>query len=207
MTSRYFADISSNNRAFDAETYSIHGHVLVAIKATEGDTYDDPKYLQWVIEAHRHGVAVVHYHFGRPDLHPSPAGEAKHFLDTVLHHTGPRDYLALDLERPAIGGWNHDPAWSMGFDRYVQDHSRFHTVLYMSQSDLEASDAWLAGDNRRVWVADWGVTPSVAPKGYTVLLRQYTDGIIGPQPHSFAGIGACDGDYMSRELHERLTRC
>lgn len=207
MSNRYFADISSNNPAFSARGYKDAGHILVAIKATEGDTYVNPRYLQWVIEAHRHGIAVVHYHFGRPDLHAEPGDEAWHFLATVLHHTGPNDYLALDLERPAIGGWTRDPSWSHGFDEYVQVHCRFHMILYASQSDLETSDGWLAGDNRRVWVADWSTDRVVAPKGYVVLLRQYTDGVTGPEPHSFAGIGRCDGDIMSRELHERLTRC
>lgn len=207
MSNRYFADISSNNPMFEARTYREDGHLLVAIKATEGTTYSDPKYLQWVMEAHRHGVAVIHYHFGRPDLHASPVDEAAHFLDTVLHHTGPRDYLALDLERPANGGWVHDPAWSRGFDEHVQRVSRFHTVLYIPQSDLAMSDEWLAGDNRRVWVADWSTDQVHAPRLYTVMLRQFTDGVTGPEPHSFAGVGECDGDIMSREVYERLTRC
>lgn len=207
MSNRYFADISSNNPRFDAKAYREAGHLLVAIKATEGESYVDPRWLEWVLAAHSHGVAVVHYHFGRPDLHPGAVDEAAHFIDTVAHHTGPLDYLALDLERPALGGWTHDPAWSRAFDGHVQRVSRFHTVLYMAQDDLEMSDEWLDGDNRRVWVADWSLDRVHAPKGYTVMFRQYTDGIAGPGPHSFAGTGVCDGDTMDRSVYGRLTRC
>lgn len=207
MPVRYFADISSNNVRFDAGAYHRAGHVLVAIKATEGTTYDDPRYMPWLLRAHHEGVGVVHYHFARPDLGNAPDAEADFFLDRVLHHTGPRDYLALDLERGVDGDWGHDPVWSYDFDRRVRERSRFHTILYISGSRLAGREGWLYGDNRRVWIADWGDKPTTPPLGYVMVFWQFTDGVTGRGPHLFAGVGRCDGDLMSRAVFGRLTQC
>lgn len=186
------ADISSNNSEYDAVAYANAGHVLIGIKATEGLHYVNPNHRAWVLHSHLNHVGVIHYHFGRPDLNTDPRTEAEAFLREALRNAGGRDYLVLDLERATPQGWQHDPAWSRAFDEYVQERSRFHTLLYISRSPLMTSDAWLTGDVKRVWLADYSATPDECPNGYTVVLRQFTDGILGPMPHSLAGVGRCD---------------
>src|SRR5205807_2121569 len=116
-----------------------------------------------------------------------------------------RDYLVLDLERATPRGWKHDPAWSLSFDDYVQSRSRFHTILYANRSTLELGDNWLVGDNKRVWVADWSTDRDYAPPGYSVAFRQFTDGVLGPEPHSLPGVGRCDVNRMSREIYAHLV--
>lgn len=204
--SHLFADISNNNRSYNAVEYAKAGHVFVAIKATEGVSYVDANHRAWVLHSHLHHIGVAHYHFARPDLNNSATAEAAHFLGVVNPLAGPRDYLVLDLERATPNGWAHDPEWSSEFDAYVQHASRFHTVLYASRSVLDTSDAFLFGDNRRVWDADWSGDPNYAPKGYTVLFRQYTDGVSGPGPREFAGIGRCDGNRMTPQAFDEITR-
>lgn len=188
-----FADLSSNNSELHPAPYLQAGHVIVAIKATEGVHYVNPDHRPWCLAAGGHRMHVVHYHFARPDLNGNPADEARFFLEVALPLAGGRDYLALDLERATPQGWSHDPAWSNQFDAYVRDHSRFATILYASRSTLQSNPGeWLAADPKRTWDADWSSTPDWAPAGYRVAFRQFTDGVHGPEPHSLPGVGVCD---------------
>lgn len=203
--SRWFADISSNNPEFDAAEYRRAGHVLVAIKATEGTGYVNPNHKGWSLRAGLHHVGIVHYHFARPDLNDGPEAEASHFLRVVRGLAGGRDYLCLDLERATPSGWQHDPGWSRAFDEYVQRNSHYHTVLYANRSTLQESDQWLTGDRKRVWAADWSAAASYRPPGYGLFARQQTGDGIGPGPHDMPGIGPCDTNYMSDRTFRAVT--
>lgn len=198
MYSRLFADISNNNAGFNAETYRKSGHVLIAIKATEGIHFVDPDHRGWCLQAGGKHIAVVHYHFARPDLNLDAQAEARHFLSVALPLTGGRDYLVVDIERATPQGWSHDPAWTREFDLYVRKHSRFFPIVYASRSVLQQSDQWLTGNPKRVWDADWSTDHDFAPDGYNCVMRQFTDGVFGPEPHSLPGIeGICDVNRMS----------
>lgn len=192
MLSPLFADISSNNEGFDPVAYRDAGHILIAIKATEGAGYVNPDHRAWSYAAQIHRIAVIHYHFARPDLGDSPESEANRFLEVALPMAAGRDYLALDLERGTPQGWEHDPNWSRRFDQCVQAHSRFHTILYASRATLATADDWLVGPHRRVWDADWSADPDYAPPGYHVAARQQSGVTSGVPPFSLPGVGACD---------------
>lgn len=194
--SQFMADISSNNSEFDAQAYRGAGHIAVAIKATEATGYENPDYRGWCYAAGGHHIAVIHYHFARPDLGTTGPEEAAWFLHVALPLAGPRDYLVCDLERATPEGWTHDPEWSHGFDDYVQHHSRFKTILYANRSTLQGSDNWLCAGNPRVWDADWSGGRDYAPPGYAVAMRQFTDGVYGPEPHWLAGVGQGDVSVM-----------
>lgn len=212
MISPVFADLSSNNPEFDAGAYRAAGHVIVAIKATEGVHYVNPDHRPWALAAGGKRMHVIHYHFARPDLGDSPDAEAAHFLEVALPLCGGRDFLVLDLERATPAGWAHDPAWSHAFDSHVQAHSRFRTILYASRSTLSSVEGdWLAGDDRRTWDADWSQAPDFAPRGYTVAFRQSSDGVRGPGPHELPGVGRCDVDEARgstwRQIMVRTPAC
>lgn len=190
-----FADLSSNNPEFDARTYRANGHVVVAIKATEGPGYVNPEHRTWCYQAGLERIAVIHYHFARPDLGTDPVVEASHFLEVALPLAGGRDYLAVDVERGTPEGWQHDPAWTHRFDQYVQAHSRFHTILYAARSTLQDYPGdWLAGDLKRVWDADWSRDADYAPAGYQVAIRQQSGVTAGVPPFALPGVGPCDVD-------------
>src|SRR5438309_1441589 len=82
-----FVDLSSNNQggvaALNAREYSSAGHLLVALKSTEGEAYVNPDWGPQVNDAHAHRLGVLHYHFLRPDQGTSPTLEARHFWNTV----------------------------------------------------------------------------------------------------------------------------
>lgn len=201
-----FADLSSNNREFEPVQYRRAGHVIVAIKATEGLSYVNPEHRPWCYGAHATRVAVIHYHFARPDLGNDPAREADFFLEVALPLAGGRDFLALDLERAVPAGWSHDPAWSLRFDERIRERSRFHTILYASRSTLQSSDKWLGGPLRRVWDADYGLDADYAPAGYEVACRQQSGVTAGRPPYELDGVGPCDvnvarGAFWELVLH------
>lgn len=203
--SSQFADISSNNNTPDMRVYRQTGHVLIAIKATEGVNYTNPDHRNWCLHAGLQWVSVVHYHYARPDLDNSPQAEARHFLDEALPLAGWWDYLAVDVERGRNGQFTGDPSWVRDFDAYVQTHSRFACILYASRSTLQLSDEWLVGSRKRVWDADWSTDPDYAPPGYECAFRQFTDGTLGPEPHELLGVGQCDVNRMSTNMLGHLT--
>jgi lysozyme len=47
------------------------------------------------------------------------------------------------------------------------------------------------------WLAQYGPTAVVPPCWTTWTLWQYTDGGVGPAPHSVNGIGSCDREFYS----------
>lgn len=199
-----FADLSSNNQEFVAHQYRAAGHIVVAIKATEGLLYVNPDHMAWSHAAIEQRIAVVHYHFARPDLGDTPEAEAARFLEVALPVCSGRDYLALDLERGTPEGWSHDPQWSQRFDKHVQDHSRFHTILYAARSTLASADNWLVGEHRRVWDADWSADEDYAPEGYHVFARQQSGVTAGVPPYELPGVGACDVDVARGVFWEAI---
>lgn len=202
--SRYFADVSAYQPNVNMREYADAGHLLIAIKASEGLSYVNPYHRGQALAAGLEHVAVVHYHFARPDLGTQPDAEADHFLGVCGSLLGPYDYVVVDVERATPQGWQHDPAWSRAFDQRVRNFSRFKCIIYASRSVLQASDQWLAGAPLRVWDAAYSTEPDYAPQGYTVAFRQYTDGVVGPEPHSFAGVGQCDGNYANYDIIRHL---
>lgn len=200
----YFADLSSAQPSVNAHEYANAGHLLVAIKATEGTGYVNPYHRGQALSFGQVHVAVAHYHFARPDISDHPADECRHFLNTTANLLGPYDYVILDLERATPQGWSHDPLWSREWDSYLRGNSRFKAILYANRSTLEQWEGWLSGPPLRVHDADWSNAPDYAPPGYTCVFRQYTDGTVGPGPHEFAGIGRCDGNRMDSSIFNHL---
>lgn len=188
-----FADLSSNNSHFDAAQYrNAGGHVFVAIKATEGTGYINPKHRSWCYAAGLHHIGIGHYHFA---LATDPVKEARFFWDVVASLAGPRDYLILDMERGVL---ERDPAWCKTFDNEIRKLSRFNTIVYGSESWLSVApaNAWLAGPPYRFWDADWSGNRDFAPKGGVCVMRQSSDGVFGPEPHSLLGVGQCDVNHL-----------
>ena len=201
---RYFADVSAFQPNVNMHDYADAGHLLIAIKASEGLGYVNPYHRGQSYAAGARHVAVAHYHFARPDLGTTPAAECDHFLNAAERLLGPYDYVILDVERATRQGWSHDPEWSRAWDQRLRNSTRYRAILYASRSVLQESDQWLAGPPLRVHDAAYGSEPDYAPPGYECVFRQYTDGVVGPEPHRFAGIGACDGNRMSFDIYKHL---
>lgn len=137
------------------------GYRFVAIKATEGTSFVDPKLLDNAPHAREAGLRVCLYHYAHPS--ESPRREAKHFLDVVLAH---RDLArhgdiapALDLEVTegldprALWRWQH--SWC----ELVADALHTTPILYSYLYFLEA-DLYLPPKHRPIWGAAYGHVPA-----------------------------------------------
>src|SRR5215472_16213443 len=94
-----FADLSNNDPHLDARVYRDSGMVIVALKASEGTGFIDPDHERLALAAGMVHVAVMHYHFARPDDGTSGEEEADHFLTATDGLRGPHDYVVYDGER------------------------------------------------------------------------------------------------------------
>lgn len=193
-----FADISSNNAGFDAGAYARAGHLLIAIKATEGNTFVNPDWQTWSIAAHRARLAVMHYHFCTG---VSPIAEAAHLWNTIRLGFNPRiDRIAIDFEQPAISRLgSRGPAYLAELDQQIHKLSGVWSIGYTFASELSPQ---LQVHSRKWWVASFGNKWPAGrfrklPAG-TMWAWQFTDGTAGADgPRGAAGIGRCDVSVLS----------
>lgn len=193
------ADISSNNPTFDPSAYASAGHLLIAIKATEGTGYVNPDWQRWVTSAHGCRLAVCHYHFCDG---ASPIAEAAHFWTVVRPHFKVGvDRLLIDFENPALARLGSTAGrWLTELDRETIRLSGIRPIGYTFASAISAA---LQLQSRTWIIAAWGTTqPSGAFRRIangTLWGWQYTDGQVDPSggPRSAAGIGQCDMSVIS----------
>lgn len=206
-----FADLSNNNgdaSAFHGHAYKSAGHKVIALKASEGTGFTDPRYAAWAHAAHAAGLAVVHYHFGRPE-DGNPIGQATHFHNTAKpHFIKGRDRLCIDLETsmPTEGkawlGEYETQLAHLGADIH-DDLIGYTFKSYFEEGALTiASNAW--------WIASWGALMrerEALGRNQYLWAQQYTNGVVGPDPHAFAGIrGNCDGSVINKRSLNLIER-
>ncbi len=200
---RYFADISNNNsQTVNWNQYRKAGHVLVGLKATEGNTFVDKTHPTRSENAHSAGVHVMHYHFAHPGKDANQ--QAQFFWAQIKGHFAKRDFAALDIEVSDGLSDVQVARWVEQFDAAFR-HISGHTLIgYSGESFLQGlkrAGMKLAGE--RWWTAAYGPNePHVA--GTTTWAWQRTDGTIGPPPHTCAGIGNCDISSLNWATYLRL---
>ncbi|MFC3885468.1 GH25 family lysozyme [Bacillus songklensis] len=89
-------DVSHHNGNIEWRKVALDGVRGVYIKATEGRTYTDPKFLINYKSAKSAGLRVGFYHFARPDNN-RPADEVNHFINVTQSLEADLPY-SLDLE-------------------------------------------------------------------------------------------------------------
>ena len=150
---RNFVDLSSNNGpdALDAAEYAKAGHVLLAIKATDGVGYVNPDWERQARDAHEAHVGVLHYHYAEPGMLTS---QVTHFL-SALKGSGAYDErcdaLALDVERAQ--GLSNPAVFVADFDGLCRDEGHRNLIIYTELSYHE--EHGLAPRNGRMWLADY----------------------------------------------------
>lgn len=209
----YFTDLSSNNGGFNAAMYKSSGArpIAVMLKATEGFNYVNPFYRAWVHDAHRHGLAVFHYHFCRPEL-GGATEQADHFASVFRpHFVRPGDYVVADLE---TGEPRASAAWLRIFDERLIARHAVHPWCYTGASFL--IEGGVTVRSNRYHVAAWG---SRRPGNFRwrignreMVAWQFTDGQgFGTGPQRIPGVpGPTDGSFLSpsmtRSINNQLHR-
>lgn len=197
---RYVADISDNNGGFNASAYASAGHVAIGIKAIE-DGAIQPTYAPWVEAAREHKLSVIHYCFARPEL-GNPVQQATQFWAAIEKHLHrPGDHVAVDVETGTIAQCKE---WLPEFDKQLRSVSGTHPWLYTFLSFYQQG---LSIGSRRYWISAWGDNEPSVRHGDTLELWQDTDGAVGPEPHSAAGIpGNCDMSIVTNREQLKAWR-
>ena len=205
-----FADLSNNNRYFNAARYRRAGHRLVALKASEGDGFVDERHARWSAEAHHAGLAVVHYCYCTPGRGSGRAA-AELFWSVVDRHFIPgRDRLALDMEvfgpPGTVSAYLAEADGRLG--ALAGDAPANRPVGYTYRAFFEAHTPVLR--SRCWWIADYGDRLHLGSdlgSDQRLWAQQFTDGTSGAGPHSVRGVaGPCDVSALNAESLRHIER-
>jgi lysozyme len=186
-------DISHHNATVDLAKAKNDGVLGVIHKAAQGLTFHDPNYTERRNQAMAAGLLWGAYHFGTGS---DGVSQAEYFLTFV--QPGPADLLVLDFE--------HNPqGTSMTLEEARAFVTHIHGVTgkwpglyggsYIKELLQTSADPVLA--NCWFWLSQFGPTAVVPVNWSKWTMWQYTDGAMGPQPHSVDGVGPCDRDKFS----------
>jgi lysozyme len=186
-------DLSHHNARVDLKKAGGDGILGVIHKATQGQAYVDPTYLGNRTKAADAGLLWGAYHFG---TNSDGVSQADHFLTAVQPAVD--TLLVLDLEANPQG-----PDMTLVEARAFVTHvyevtgrwpglysGHYIKALLGTQTDPVLANCWF-------WLAQYGPTPVVPANWSRWTMWQYTDGGLGPEPHSVAGIGRCDRDRFN----------
>jgi lysozyme len=193
-TTNSVIDISHHNGSrlrFDKA--KADGIVGVIQKATQGEAYVDATFKRnrtAILEA---DLLFGAYHFGTG---ANGVSQAQHFLDTV--QPDKNTVVVLDFEDNPTGN-TMTLEEARAFVTHVHEElGRWpgfysgHTIKRVLGTTVDPvlKNCWF-------WLAQYGPTAVVPPCWSTWTMWQYTDGGVGPMPHSVDGIGTCDRDFFN----------
>jgi lysozyme len=194
-------DLSHHNGRVDLARAKTDGIVGVIHKATQGRTYTDPLYKTNRKKGNDAGMLWGAYHFGTGS---DGVGQAEYFLNTVQPASD--TLLVLDLEANPQGP-NMSLEEARAFVTHVKEGTGRFPGLYSghyikallgAQHDEVLAQCWF-------WLAQYGPTAVVPVNWPTWTMWQYTDGGLGPDPHTVVGIGRCDRDRFNGSQDELLS--
>lgn len=193
-------DLSHWDPAHDYGAVKRDGIVGVIYKATEGTGYTDPTYVAQQHAAKAAGLKWGAYHFATA---ADVAGQIAIFLRYAC--PDPDELFCLDWEDYGDNTMSlqNVKTWIGEVEQALKRPGE--CVLYSGNTAKEALgdkvDTFLG--SRRLWLCQYGSTPKWQKSWKKYWLWQYTDGQVGPTPHSVDGIGNCDinsYDFESERL-------
>lgn len=201
---RYFSDRSNNNPQYDAKLYSSAGHILIALKATEGKAFVDPYYKARRDAARDAGLWVLSYHFCRPDGDAVDMLEEAHNFVSTIEPLDRYDLVCLDFEVWHPDGVHAGNAYVRNFSASITKDIMRMPVLYSYAYFLEAQSSAILTNGQEYWVAAYGSAPPSLIGFRRPWAWQFTDGTMGPEPHAAAGMGPGDQSLLSTSAARRL---
>lgn len=194
-------DISHHNNVTNWNSVVNAGIFAVVHKATEGSTYRDSTYHARKQKALDKGLRWGSYHF-------SSGADAVTQVENYLEYANPEDdeLVCLDYE-PSYNGHNMTLAAMERFVKEIKKALGRYPVIY-GGSLLRQVTENIGGtilSECPLWFARYNNQPLGIPDPWpTWTLWQYTDGSVGPDPHTVPGIGHCDRDTFNGTA-ERLA--
>jgi len=181
-------DLSHWDPADDYQEVLQAGIVACIYKATEGQSYNDPTYVDQQHAAKAAGLRWGAYHF-------ADASDVDGQINNFMSFACPDDdeLFCLDWEDNGGDVMSADDAkhWISEVEKALGRPGQ--CVIYSGNTAKElinGDDAFFG--SRRLWLAQYSSTPSVQQSWDNYWLWQFTDGVYGPSPHSIPGIGPCD---------------
>lgn len=196
MTLNAVIDLSHFNSVSDFNLVKSDGIVGIIHKATQGTNITDPKYVLHRNAALAAGLWWGAYHFA---VGGDGAAQAEYFLSVVK--PGPTDLLVLDFEQNTTGH-SMTLAEAEAFVTHIQQATGrwpgFYSGSYIKQLLGNNKNETLA--NCWFWLSEYGSTAKVPANWPTWTMWQYTDGTVGPGPHTVNGVGKCDRDQFNGDM-------
>jgi len=194
-------DLSHWDPADNYDAVKAEGIVGVIYKATEGTGYTDDTYVSQQQAAKACGLKWGAYHF-------ADASDVGKQIDNFMRFACPDPDELFCLDWEDNGGDCMSLADVKIWIREVESQLRREgqCVLYAGNTAKEALgddvDTFLG--ERRLWLCQYGTSPTVQKSWDSYWLWQFTDGVYGPQPHAINGIGPCDINSYDRGPAEQL---
>jgi lysozyme len=187
----FLPDLSHYEWPVDLNKLADAGCVGVIWKATQGSGNRDSTYEGARAAAYAAGLLWGAYHFADgSDVEKQVAN----YLSYALPNSN--DLVCLDFEDyDSAMSLDDAQAWILATEDNLQRPEE--AVLYSGNRIKEElgsrpSSFW---GRRRLWLCQYGENPSWPAAWDRPWLWQFTDGSIGPEPHSCAGTGSCDVNY------------
>jgi GH25 family lysozyme M1 (1,4-beta-N-acetylmuramidase) len=176
-------DVSQWQGTIDWSGVAYAGKAFVIMKASEGQTFADPKYAANHAGARAYGIRVGAYHFAAPDTSPNDAIiEADSFVQKMAILPGDLN-PALDLEQTGglntadlqawVGAWLNEVYAKLGMRPMIYTSPSFWSS-HMGNTSLFAVQGYTV-----LWIAHWFVSAPTVPAsnwgGHGWTFWQYTD--------------------------------
>ena len=187
-------DISHHNGNVNLVKAKAAGIIGVIHKATQGTSMTDNKYQTNREKAEAAGLLWGAYHFGTK-------GDGAAQADFFLSKANPDDstLLVLDFEPNGTSTMTLDQA--KAFVSRINEVRGSFPGLYsgnLIKEKLGGKPPDPVLSQCFLWIAQYAPAPTNIPATWpTFTFWQYTDGNVGPQPHSVDGIGKCDRDRFN----------
>lgn len=130
------------------------------IKATEGKTYNDPKFKHNIQICQERDIPIGFYHYARPENNQA-LFEAKHFLERVAPYIG-KAILALDWEDKAL---NYPVSWALTWLNYIYAQTGVKPLFYCSASYTKNLKT-IYDNDYGLWVAHYTDLPKPTTGAY-----------------------------------------
>lgn len=192
-------DLSHWDPAKDYTQVKDAGIVGVIYKATDDTTYTDPTYQGQKQAAKAAGLRWGSYHFAHPG---NVDGQIENYV--AFAKPEPDEIFCLDWENANDGTMSSLEAkqWIEGVEGKLGRPNE--CLIYSGNVAKErlGNTAYSFFGARRLWLAQYSMTPTVQVSWTTYWLWQFTDGQVGPTPHSVPGVGPCDISHFAGTKEE-----
>lgn len=167
-------DVSHHNGTLDWKKIRAAGVMFAFIKATEGITFKDKRFLENVKGAQAAGILVGAYHYFKPAF--SGLAQADHFLSVTS---------AVKLDLPGVFDWEDKSNTPAAFQiakakdwlNVVELKTKKLPIIYTGPyffRDIIGSPAF--AKKYPLWIAHYGTTtPKIPAPWGNCLLHQYTE--------------------------------